>query len=91
MGRLLAASGRRLPALVLEPVEVVAGLAVPAALLAFGMSLHGAPRPGAGGMGTSKRRFRRATTTADGAASRPRQERLWLRARRRTSLASGVR
>lgn len=48
LGLLLAAGGLDLPALVLEPVEVVAALAVPAALLAYGMSLHGAPRPGAG-------------------------------------------
>jgi malonate transporter len=48
LGLLLASSGLELPELVLEPVEVVAALAVPAALLAYGMSLHGAPRPGAG-------------------------------------------
>jgi malonate transporter len=34
---------------VLEPIELTAGLAVPAALLAYGMSLHGAPRPASGG------------------------------------------
>ncbi|RBY89123.1 AEC family transporter [Blastococcus sp. TBT05-19] len=48
LGLLLAASGTELPPLVLEPVELIAGLAVPAALLAYGMSLHGAPRPAAG-------------------------------------------
>jgi predicted permease len=48
LGLLLAASGYELPSLVLEPVELVAGLAVPAALVAYGMSLHGAPRPAAG-------------------------------------------
>ncbi len=48
LGLLLAASGLEPPAAVLEPVEVVAALAVPAALLAYGMSLHGAPRPGSG-------------------------------------------
>ena len=48
LGLLLAASGLDVPAPVLEPVELIAGLAVPAALLAYGMSLHGAPRPAAG-------------------------------------------
>jgi predicted permease len=44
-GLLFAAGGWELPGLVLEPIKLVAGLAVPAALLAYGMSLHGAPRP----------------------------------------------
>ena len=48
LGLVLAATGLELPPLVLEPVELIAALAVPAALLAYGMSLHGAPRPGAG-------------------------------------------
>jgi predicted permease len=48
LGLLLAASGLELPPLLLEPVELIAALAVPAALLAYGMSLHGAPRPGSG-------------------------------------------
>ncbi|TFV65667.1 UNVERIFIED_ORG: AEC family transporter [Bacillus sp. AZ43] len=48
LGLLLAASGGELPAIVLEPVELIAALAVPAALLAYGMTLHGAPRPAAG-------------------------------------------
>ena len=48
LGLLLAASGLELPPLVLEPVELIAALAVPAALLAYGMSLHGAPRPASG-------------------------------------------
>jgi malonate transporter len=48
LGLLLAASGLELPALVLEPIELIAALAVPAALLAYGMSLHGAPRPASG-------------------------------------------
>ena len=53
LGVLVAATGVQLPALVLQPVELTAGLAVPAALLAYGMSLHGAPRPAAGeGAGT---------------------------------------
>ncbi len=48
LGLLVAAEGVELPAPVLAPVELVAGLAVPAALVAYGMSLHGAPRPAAG-------------------------------------------
>ncbi|RGC69802.1 Membrane transport protein [Micromonospora sp. MW-13] len=36
------------PEPVLRPVELVAAMAVPAALLAYGLSLHGAPRPGSG-------------------------------------------
>ena len=50
LGLLLAASGYELPALVLEPVGLIAALAVPAALVAYGMSLHGAPRPAAGAL-----------------------------------------
>jgi malonate transporter and related proteins len=48
LGVLVAATGVDLPPLVLEPIELVAALAVPAALLAYGMSLHGAPRPASG-------------------------------------------
>ena len=48
LGLLLAASGWELPPLVAEPIELVAALAVPAALVAYGMTLHGAPRPAAG-------------------------------------------
>ncbi|MEV0152222.1 AEC family transporter [Micromonospora sp. NPDC050686] len=48
LGVLVAATGVDLPALVLKPVELTAALAVPAALLAYGMSLHGAPRPASG-------------------------------------------
>ncbi|MGH3875502.1 MAG: AEC family transporter [Actinophytocola sp.] len=44
----LAATGWRLPTVVREPVELLAMLAVPAALLAYGMSLRGAPRPASG-------------------------------------------
>ncbi|MGY2128224.1 AEC family transporter [Blastococcus sp. SYSU DS0617] len=50
LGLLLAASGWDPPSLALEPVELIAALAVPAALLAYGMSLHGAPRPAAGAL-----------------------------------------
>ncbi|MDQ2585041.1 AEC family transporter [Saccharothrix yanglingensis] len=48
LGLVLAETGWQPPALVLRPVELLAGLAVPAALLAYGTSLHGAPRPAAG-------------------------------------------
>lgn len=48
LGVLVAATGVDLPSLVREPVELTAALAVPAALLAYGMSLHGAPRPASG-------------------------------------------
>ena len=48
LGVLLAETGLRLPSVALRPVELLAALAVPAALLAFGTSLHGAPRPASG-------------------------------------------
>ena len=48
LGVLLSATGVQLPAVVLQPLELTAGLAVPAALLAYGMGLHGAPRPASG-------------------------------------------
>lgn len=48
LGLVVAALGVRLPSLVLQPIELLAALAVPAALLAYGMSLHGAPRPASG-------------------------------------------
>jgi malonate transporter len=50
LGLLVAATGLDLPELVLEPVGLIAALAVPAALLAYGMSLHGAPRPASGAL-----------------------------------------
>lgn len=48
LGLLVAVTGLRLPEAVLDPVELTAALAVPAALLSYGMSLHGAPPPGTG-------------------------------------------
>ena len=48
LGLLFAAVDGELPSFVLEPIELLAALAIPAALLAYGMSLHGAPRPAAG-------------------------------------------
>jgi predicted permease len=50
LGLSVGASGLELPELVLEPVGLIAALAVPAALLAYGMSLHGAPRPASGAL-----------------------------------------
>ena len=51
LGLLLAATGLQLPELVRQPVSLLAALAVPAALLAFGMSLSGAARPATGEAG----------------------------------------
>jgi malonate transporter and related proteins len=48
LGLALSQSGLELPTLVLEPIELIAALAVPAALVAYGMTLHGAPRPASG-------------------------------------------
>jgi malonate transporter len=48
LGLALSQSGLRLPGPVLEPIELIAALAVPAALVAYGMTLHGAPRPASG-------------------------------------------
>jgi predicted permease len=50
-GLAIAVSGVVVPEPVMAPVELVADLAVPAMLLAFGISLHGAARPGAGDIG----------------------------------------
>lgn len=49
VGLLLGMMGWQLPATVLRPFELVGAMAVPGALLAFGMSLRGADRPGAAG------------------------------------------
>ncbi|MEV4478983.1 AEC family transporter [Micromonospora coxensis] len=43
------------PEAVLRPVELVAAMAVPTALLAYGLSLHGAPAPGSGDSGRDVR------------------------------------
>ncbi|MGC7100947.1 AEC family transporter [Amycolatopsis lurida] len=48
IGLALSMLGWRPPELVLRPIELLAGLAVPAALLAYGTSLHGSPRPATG-------------------------------------------
>jgi malonate transporter and related proteins len=48
VGLLLSVSGLRLPALIADPLHLVAGMAVPAMLLAYGVSLRLGPLPGAG-------------------------------------------
>jgi malonate transporter and related proteins len=48
LGLALSASGWRLPSVVAQPIELLAALAIPAALLAYGLNLHGAPRPASG-------------------------------------------
>jgi predicted permease len=48
LGLGVAAVGWAMPPLVRQPIDLLAALAVPAALLAYGMSLHGAPRPATG-------------------------------------------
>jgi malonate transporter and related proteins len=52
-GLTVSATGLRPPDPVLAPVELIENLAVPAMLLAFGLSLRGAPRPGAADSGPS--------------------------------------
>nr|WP_281353678.1 AEC family transporter [Phytoactinopolyspora mesophila] len=49
LGIAVSAVGAELPVVIERPTELVAGLAIPAALIVYGASLHGAPRPGAGG------------------------------------------
>ena len=48
-GLALSATGTSLPGLLLQPVDLIAGTAVPLALMAYGLSLHGSPRPGSEG------------------------------------------
>jgi malonate transporter and related proteins len=48
IGLLLSMSGLRLPTLLADPLNLVGGMAVPAMLLAFGVSLRLGPLPGAG-------------------------------------------
>lgn len=49
LGMIAAFVGWTPPTLVLTPIDLVADMAVPAALIAYGVSLHGAPGIGAGG------------------------------------------
>lgn len=48
-GVAVSASGLRIPGPLMEPFDLVGGMAVPAMLLAFGISLPGSPMPGRGG------------------------------------------
>jgi predicted permease len=48
IGLVLAVTGVRLPAVVSDPLELVAGMAVPAMLIAYGVSLRLGPLPGKG-------------------------------------------
>lgn len=50
-GVLLSVTGLRLPLAVTEPLDLLGAMAVPGAVLAFGMSLRLGPRPMAGGTG----------------------------------------
>jgi len=47
-GLVLSLTGVQLPAPILDPLELLGGMAVPAMLLAYGVSLRLGPRPGAG-------------------------------------------
>ena len=49
VGILASLLGGRVPAVVMRPVELVGNMAVPAMLIAFGISLRRGPRPGASG------------------------------------------
>ncbi|MCE0485326.1 AEC family transporter [Ornithinimicrobium sediminis] len=51
LGLVVAITGVTVPALVLDPLELLAGLAIPGMLLAFGVSLRLSPLPGADGTG----------------------------------------
>ncbi|MEH3077030.1 MAG: AEC family transporter [Quadrisphaera sp.] len=48
VGLALSLTGLRIPTLVADPLQLVAGMAVPAMLIAYGISLRLGPRPGAG-------------------------------------------
>ena len=47
-GLLLSVTGLSLPRVVLDPLTLIGGMAVPAMLIAYGISLRLGPRPGAG-------------------------------------------
>ncbi|WP_251094655.1 AEC family transporter [Streptomyces sp. Caat 7-52] len=47
-GAVVSAAGWQLPGPVMNPLALMGAMSVPAALLAFGMSLHGKPVPGRG-------------------------------------------
>ncbi|MFJ5972768.1 AEC family transporter [Streptomyces sp. NPDC093060] len=47
-GVVVSAAGWKVPAPVMDPLTLIGNMSVPAALLAFGMSLHGSAAPGRG-------------------------------------------
>lgn len=47
VGLLLSVTGWKIPALIGDPLQLVANMAVPGMLLAYGVSLRLGPRPGA--------------------------------------------
>lgn len=49
LGLAVALTGIRLPSVVLDPIELIAGLAIPCMLIAFGISLRLSPLPGRDG------------------------------------------
>jgi malonate transporter len=51
LGLVVALTGAVVPPPVLDPIELLGGLAIPGMLLAFGVSLRLSPLPGAGGTG----------------------------------------
>ncbi|MFT4164295.1 MAG: AEC family transporter [Microlunatus sp.] len=51
VGLLLSITGFELPRLIADPLELIAGMAIPGMLLAYGVSLRTGPRPGAGEQG----------------------------------------
>ncbi|MEH1097883.1 AEC family transporter [Micromonospora sp. CPCC 205561] len=55
LGVLASLTGWLPPEPVLRPMELVAAMAVPATLIAYGISLHGAPAPGSGETGRDVR------------------------------------
>ena len=48
VGLVLSITGIELPRLVADPLELIAGMAIPGMLLAYGVSLRMGPRPGSG-------------------------------------------
>ncbi len=53
VGLVLAATGWELPSPIGSPIALMGDFAIPAILLAFGISLHGAQRPGRGEIGVA--------------------------------------
>lgn len=51
LGLVVGLADIRLPDFVIDPIELISGIAIPCMLLAFGISLRLSPRPGSGGTG----------------------------------------